>query len=301
MQLATRQSRLQHVASVHRTLCLAGTHHGVDFIDEQNGLPLVFGQLVQHRLQPLFKLTAKFRTGQQRRHVQGQHTFAFERIGHFTGDDALRQAFHNGGFADTGLANQDRVVFATALQHLDGAANFIISANHRIELAGAGSLGQIHAVFFQGFALAFGICGIHFVATAQCLHRRGQALAGQAVLFGFLRQVCFRVTQGQQKQFAGDELVAALHGVFFSGLHQGNEVAPHLHLLLALHLGQLVHGLFGVFEQTRDVHASTQQKRTGSIVLAQQGHQQMAGFDVSMVCTQGQCLGLGQGFLKLSG
>ena len=48
MQLATRQSGLEHVASVHRALGLASTHHGVDFINEDNAAAVILGQFFQN-------------------------------------------------------------------------------------------------------------------------------------------------------------------------------------------------------------------------------------------------------------
>ena len=78
-----------------------------------------------------------------------QHAFALERFRHFAVDDALRQAFDDRGLAHAGFADQHRVVLGAALQHLDGAADFVVAADHRIELALAGALGQVDGVFFQ--------------------------------------------------------------------------------------------------------------------------------------------------------
>ncbi len=48
MQLTTRQGRFQHVASIHCAFSLASTHHGVQLINEHNGLTFIFGQLIEH-------------------------------------------------------------------------------------------------------------------------------------------------------------------------------------------------------------------------------------------------------------
>ncbi len=138
VQLAARQRRLEHVAGVHRAFGLAGAHHGVQLVDEDDGLALVLGQFVQHGLQALLELAAVLGAGQQRRHVERQHALVLERLGHLAGDDALRQAFDDGGLADAGLADQHRVVLGAALQHLDGAADLVVAADHRVELAHGG-------------------------------------------------------------------------------------------------------------------------------------------------------------------
>ena len=106
-------------------------------------LPFFLGNFLQHVLQALFELAAIFRSRQQRRHIQAQDLFALERFRHFAVDDALRQAFDNGGLAHTGFADQHRVVLGAALQHLDGAADLVVAADHRVELALTRAFGQV--------------------------------------------------------------------------------------------------------------------------------------------------------------
>ena len=177
MQLATRQGGFEHVASVHGPLGLASADHGVQFVNEDDRHALVFGQCVEYRLQAFFELAAKFGPRQQGRHVERQHAFAAQRIGHFARHNALGQTFNNGGFANAGLADQDRVVFGAPLQHLDGAADFIVAANHRVQLAQAGPLCQIDAVFFQDFPLPFGVDRIHVLTAPHRLNGGLQTLA----------------------------------------------------------------------------------------------------------------------------
>ena len=62
-------------------------------------------------------------------------------FGHFAIHDALRQAFHNRGFTDAGFANQYGVVFGAPLQHLNGAADFVVAADNGVELAFARPFG----------------------------------------------------------------------------------------------------------------------------------------------------------------
>ena len=58
VQFAAGEHRLEHVAGVHRALGLAGADHGVDFVDEQNDLPLRLGDLLKHGLQAFFEFAA---------------------------------------------------------------------------------------------------------------------------------------------------------------------------------------------------------------------------------------------------
>ena len=59
MQLAPRQSRLEHVASVHRAFGLASAHHGVQLVNKDNGHALIFGQFIENGFQAFFKLTTE--------------------------------------------------------------------------------------------------------------------------------------------------------------------------------------------------------------------------------------------------
>jgi hypothetical protein len=128
---------------------LPAPDHGVQFVDEDDGLAFVLGQFVQHVLQALLELAAELGARQQRRHVQRQHALVLERLRHLAGDDALGQAFHDGGLAHAGLADQHRVVLGAPLQHLDGAADFLVAADHRVELAAAGALVRSRVYFLS--------------------------------------------------------------------------------------------------------------------------------------------------------
>ena len=73
MQFAAGQHRLEQVARVHRALGLSRAHHRMQLVDEQNDLSRRFLYFLQHRLEPLFKLAAKLRAGNQRAHVERHH------------------------------------------------------------------------------------------------------------------------------------------------------------------------------------------------------------------------------------
>ena len=68
---------------------------------------------------------------------------------HFAVDDALREALDDRGLADAGLADQHGIVLGAALQHLHGAADLVVAADHGIELALLGALGEIDRVLLE--------------------------------------------------------------------------------------------------------------------------------------------------------
>ena len=93
------------------------------------------GDFVEHGLQPLLEFAAVFRAGDQRAHVEREQLLVAQALGHVAVDDALRQAFDDGGLADAGLADQHRIVLRAPRQNLDRAADFLVAADDRIELA----------------------------------------------------------------------------------------------------------------------------------------------------------------------
>jgi hypothetical protein len=81
VQLAAGQRGLEHVAGVHRALGLAGADHGVQLVDEQDDLPFLLGEVVEHGLQALLELAAELGAGDQRAHVQRQQALVFRPSG----------------------------------------------------------------------------------------------------------------------------------------------------------------------------------------------------------------------------
>ena len=75
-------------------------------------------------------------------------------LGHVAGDDALGQALGDGGLADAGLADQGRVVLRLRDEDLDDALDLLLAADDRVELAGAGGLGEVDAELVDGGGLA---------------------------------------------------------------------------------------------------------------------------------------------------
>ena len=148
MQLAARQHRLEHIAGVHGALGRAGAHHGMQLVDEQHHVGAL-GDFLEHRFEPLLELAAILRARHQRAHVERHNMSVAQRLGHVAAHDALGQALDDGGLADAGLADQHRVILGAPAQDLDHAADLFVAADHRIELAAAGQLGQVAAVLLQ--------------------------------------------------------------------------------------------------------------------------------------------------------
>ena len=132
-------------------------------------------------------------------------------LGHFAVDDALRQALDDRGLADAGLADQHRIVLGAPLQHLDRAADLLVAADHRVELALLGALGQVDGVLLERLALLLGVRVVDLLAAAHFVDRLlERALARRRRLAAAWPSVALVVERGEHEQLAGDELVAAL-------------------------------------------------------------------------------------------
>ena len=58
-----------------------------------------------------------------------------EHFRHFALDDLARQTFGDGGLADAGIADEQRVVLLPAAQNLDRALHLGLAADQRIDAA----------------------------------------------------------------------------------------------------------------------------------------------------------------------
>ena len=78
-------------------------------------------------------------------------------LGHVAADDPLGEALGDGRLADARLADEDRVVLGPARQDLDDAADLVVAADDRVELAGAGLGRQVAAVLLERGVGALGV------------------------------------------------------------------------------------------------------------------------------------------------
>src|SRR5690606_14636820 len=104
-QLATGEGRLEDIRGIHGAFTTARTDKGVYLIDEQDDFAITLCYLFYHRLEPFFKLTLVFCSGDQCPHIEGEDRFPFEVFRHVAFYDAVSDAFGNRGLAHAWLAN----------------------------------------------------------------------------------------------------------------------------------------------------------------------------------------------------
>ena len=303
MQFPPGQGRFDHVGGVHGALRGPGAHQGVELIDEHDDLAVGLGHFLEHRLETVFEFAPELGAGNERPQVQGHQALVFEALGHVAVDDALGQAFHDGGLAHPGFADEHRVVLGAPGEHLDDPPDFAVPADHRVELAGPGHFGQIPAVFLQGLEFLFrGLVGDPLGApqVGQGLEDGlgGEPLSPEqpAHLGGLVRR------QGPEEVLGGDVIIFHLAGLF-EGVVQGLiQARGEIDLGLAAHLGQagqeVIHSLGHVAGIDLQLF---QEGADQAVLLGQEGAQQVGRLDLGVPQLPGQFLGPLQGLLGFVG
>jgi hypothetical protein len=234
-QLAPGEHRLQHVAGVHGPLGGSGTDHRVELVDEGDDLALGVGDLLEDGLQALLELTAVLRPGDHRPQVQSDDALVLEALGHVAVGDTARQALDDGGLADAGLADEHRVVLGTAGEHLDDAADLLVTTDDRIDLPVPGRLGEVAAVLLERLELLLGVLARDAVAAPHVAQGRQELLPIDAEAVG----------HGQQQVLGREIVVTELLAGGVGDVEHLGELPGGAGLATAVGLGQALDGLVG--------------------------------------------------------
>ncbi len=234
------ERRLQQVRRVHRAAAgRAGADHGVDLVDEQHRARLVL-ELRHDRLQPLLEIAAIARAGEQRAHVERVDRRFRQHLRHVALDDALGEALGDGGLADAGLADIERVVLGAAAEDLDRALDLVLAPDQRVDLAGGRLLVEVDAIGRERvlvaparLLLALGLVPVLLAALHRPLRRAarrlGDAMADEVhrVEPGHVLQLqeIDRVALALAEQ--GDQHVGAGHLVAAGALHVDRGALHH--------------------------------------------------------------------------
>ena len=279
MQFATRQRGLQQIRGVHRAIGLAGTDQRVHLVDEQDDRALGRGDFLQHGFQPLLELAAVFCTRNQRAHVEREQLLVFQAFRHVAVEDPQRQPFDDRGLADAGLADQHRIVLGAAGKHLDGAADFLVTANDRIELAVARGLGQVAGIFLQRVIGVLRRGAIRGAALAQRFDRRIQVLRRNAT-FAQDGTGLAALLQGQAEQepLDGDKAVSGLFGRLLRRVERARQFGGEVNLPGAAsgYFRQLVERILGGLEDGAGVPAGTVNQTAGKPLAVIEQHFQQS-------------------------
>ena len=256
--------------------------------------PSADGDFLQHGLQPLLELAAVFGARNQRAHVERQQLLVLQALRHVAIDDAQRQALDDRGLADAGFADQHGIVLGAAGQHLDGAADFLVAADHRIELAVARGLGQVAGIFLQRVIGVLGRGAVGGAALAQRFDRRVEVLRRDAALAedgAGLAALLER--QAEQQPLDGDKAVAGLFGGLFRGVERPRQFGRQIDLpgAAAGYFRQLVERILGGFEDRAGIAAGAVDQTAGKpFAVVQQHFQHVQRRELLVAVAHGQRL-----------
>src|SRR5262249_16840715 len=144
---------------------------------------------------PLLELAAILRAREERADVECPDALALQALGHVSGDDALRQPLDDRGLADTGLADEHRVVLRAAREHLDDAPDLLVTPDNGIELPRLGECGEVAPVLLECLVGALGILRRHLLPAPHRLERLQQRVTRDDI-------------EGDEQMLEGYELVA---------------------------------------------------------------------------------------------
>ena len=180
-QLATRQRGLEHVGGIDRPFRCSCSDQRMQFVDEEDDLAFRLFDFLQHSLQAVFELAAILRAGQHGSEIERDHSLVLQNFRNVARDDALGEAFDDGRLADAGLANQHRIVLRAPRKHLYQAADFFVAADHGVELAAPGLLGQVASITLQRLVFRLRILVSHFLRPADGSQRFQNGVIGRAM------------------------------------------------------------------------------------------------------------------------
>ena len=99
--------------------------------------------LLEDLLQALLEVTAVARARHERPEVERVELLVLQRLGDLALDDGLAEALDDGGLADAGLADEDRVVLGPPGEDLHDPLDLLLPADDRVQLALTGGLGEV--------------------------------------------------------------------------------------------------------------------------------------------------------------
>ena len=129
----------------------------MQFVDEQNDLPLTRRDFLEEGLQSILEFPAVLRTCDHGAEIHGHQLLVLQSLRHIATNNAPREALRDGGLADTGLTDQYRVILGATGQDLHDAPNLLITTDDRIDLAGPGSGSEVATVFVERLKFVLGI------------------------------------------------------------------------------------------------------------------------------------------------
>ena len=132
--VASLQVLLEHVGSIWSAIrTTTGTYHIVNLVEIDDAVALLGGTL-HHCLDAFLEVATILGTSQHLGDIHAVDASTLQSLRHLTVVDELGETIYQGCLAHTRLADVQRIVFLGTTKHLDGAIEFLLSADERIVL-----------------------------------------------------------------------------------------------------------------------------------------------------------------------
>ena len=297
-QFTTRQSRFQEVGRIGPAFRFAGADDGVQLVDEEDDVSVGRLDFFQHGLEAFLKLAPEFGSRDERPHIERDHGVVFQRLRNVRLDDSQREAFRDGGLAHARLADEHRVVLGSAGKDLDHAADLIITADDRVQLAFPGALAKVDPVAFQSGEFGLGVLVRHPLRATQRREGREEFFGRNLRHFqDFLR--LGRNHRASQKQVLGrNEFVLHFLGLGLRGLEQILQIAAQAHVAAA----DLRQGFQIGFGDRADLVLTDaevlEEHFDDPVIFLKQGREKVQSGDLGILRRGGELLRVRDGFLR---
>ncbi len=182
VKLAPREGGLENVRGVYRPLGGPRADDGMQLVDEENDLALGLAHLLEHRLEAVLELAPVLRSRDKGADIEREQALVLESLGDITADDAKGEALGDGRLSDAGLPDEHGIILRAAGDDLHDAANLHIPADDRVELSGAGPIGQVDGEPLERLVAALEVGVGDALGAANFLERLEHLLAGETHL-----------------------------------------------------------------------------------------------------------------------
>ncbi len=273
----------------------------MQLVDEEDDPALGLLDLAQDGLEALLELAAELGPGDQSAQVQRDDLLVLEGLGHVAADDALGQALHHGGLADARLADQDWVVLGASGQDLDDAADLLVAADDRIQLAGPRLGREVAPVLLQGLVGGLGVRARYALAAPDADQRLQNRFPVRPVAVEQRLGLAAALRDGEEQVLRGNVVVLESLGLVRGPLD--GVADPWVGAeRTALDLRTLVQGRRQLPAEGGHVHAEAPQRlgRDAVVGLDERG-KEVLRIEHGALEFLGQALGRDDGFLGLLG
>ncbi|CAB4588315.1 unannotated protein [freshwater metagenome] len=133
---------------VDRAFRCTRANERVNFVDEDDDVAAI-ADFLGDLLEAFFEVTAVAASGDKAAEVERVDLFVLERLRNLALDDRLCEALDDGGLADAGLTDQNRVVLGATGKDLHDAFHFLLAPDDGVEFPVARRLREVAAVLVE--------------------------------------------------------------------------------------------------------------------------------------------------------